>query len=171
MTPFFDTPTRLSANPQFYDYLHCLDFESDGSIQMIDGGGQVINTKARGKYRISQADGTSFEVHFTELVETDPYEDDKIIDQLDDFSVSYKKQEGLFAFRQEVVWRIDDETKWPCLLYPSRYLFDVDPLEFGNPNQDHNLYFILENKDFRKSIHYYYARSDAQELPDRKSVV
>ena len=119
----------------------------------------------RSKYRISQTDEVSFKIHFSDLVETDPYEYDRVIGQLDDFSVACHKEDGLFAFRQEVVWRINDETKWPWLLYRSRYVFNVDPLEFGNTNQEHNLYFNLENKDFKNSTLYSYARSDAQKLP------
>ncbi|MBI4746981.1 MAG: hypothetical protein HY774_00710 [Acidobacteria bacterium] len=164
-TNFFDNQTRLSANPHFYDYLHCLDFEPDGLVRMLDGGGQVINTEAHGRYRISQVDDAFFQIHFSELVETNPYADDRILRHLDDFSVTVEKQDGLFAFHQEVVWHIADKTKWPCLLYPVRYVFNIDPLEFGNSNQEHNLYFILEKKDFRNSTHYYYAAEDAQELP------
>lgn len=164
MASSFNTQTRLLANPHYYDYWHHLFFEPDGTVRMTDGGGQVINAKAHGKYRISQTnESSSFELHFSEMVQSNPYSDDKR--RLSDFSVKCEKQEGLFAFRREVVWRIQDEKKWPCLLYRSRYVFDVDPLEFGNVNQKSNLYFAFEQKDFRQSTLYYYALSDAQELP------
>lgn len=167
MSAYFDVSTRLSANPHLYDYLHFLHFEPDGSVRMVDGGGQVINTSSCGRYQISQNDG-SFDIHFSNLIQTNPFEKDKIIAQIDDFSVSCQKQNGLFAFRQDVVWQIKDETKWPCLLYRSRYAFSVDPLEFGNTNQEGNLYFLLKNlkrQNFRNATRYYYAMCDAQEFP------
>jgi hypothetical protein len=36
---------RISANPNFYDYLHYLLFSEDNTVNIFDGGGQCITFK------------------------------------------------------------------------------------------------------------------------------
>ncbi len=61
--------SRMSANPHFYDYIHFLNFQEDGSVELIDGAGQLINTVARGNYRVGTVTQNSAEVTFYNLVE------------------------------------------------------------------------------------------------------
>ena len=164
----FSTPNVYLANPQFYDYLHDIKFEADGSVEMVDAAGQIINTVAHGKYRVHKIDAFKAEVEFYDLVQVNPYKRHEKRGDVEDFRVKVVKEEGVFPFREETVWRVEDEDEWPCLLYQSRYLFEFDPLEFGRSNQMGNLYYLLENKELIESVRYYYIRDEGQRLTARE---
>ena len=54
MTDISRKPPRiLSANPHYYDYIHYMSFEEDGTIELSDGGGQFMNFEATGKYKFT----------------------------------------------------------------------------------------------------------------------
>jgi hypothetical protein len=154
----------MAANPYYYDYIHSLYFEDDGTVELVDGAGQLVNAVATGKYRVHKIDIDSGEVEFYNLVEVNPYKNNKKIRKLKPFTVRFFREEGIFPFRQEIVWRIDNEDEWPCLLYKARYVFESDPLSFARENQARNLYYLTENKDLFDSACYYYSRKDGQEL-------
>jgi hypothetical protein len=154
----------LSANPHYYDYIHSLVFKDDGSVELVDGAGQLINAEAVGKYRVRDIDASSVEVEFYDVIEVNPYQKDRRLRDIAPFKVKVLREEGVFPFRQEVVWKINDETEWPCLLYRARYVFDSDPLAFARAKQARNLYYLLEDKDLIDAARYYYLREDRQEL-------
>lgn len=164
----FPTPNVYIANPQFYDYLHLIEFKADGSVEMVDGAGQVLNTLAHGRYRVRNIDASTAEVEFYDLVQVNPYKRQEKRGDVEDFRVKVVKEEGSFPFREETVWRIEDEDEWPCLLYRSRYVFEFDPLGFGRSNQMGNLYYLLENKELVESVRYYYIRDEGQRLTVRE---
>ncbi|MFH1484945.1 MAG: hypothetical protein ABIH46_02645, partial [Chloroflexota bacterium] len=139
-----------------------------GSVEMVDGAGQMLNTMARGKYRIHGIDASSAEVEFYELVEVNPYDEDEKIGDVDSFRVKAVREESVFPFREETALRIEKEDEWPCLLYRARYVFESDPLEFGRPNQAGNLYHLLEDVELDESVRYYYIRDEVQRLTARE---
>ena len=158
----------MSANPHFYDYIHSLHFEDNGKIEFVDGAGQVINTVARGGYRLGEVKQNSAEISFIEVVKVNPYEADKVIAAVGDFAVRVTREEGLFSFAQEIMWKIQDEQETPCLLYTERYVFETDPLAFGRSSQSRNLYYITESRELVESARYYYPRNNAQILTIRQ---
>ncbi len=81
-------------------------------------------------------------------------------------SVTVSREEGLFAFRRQVIWKVADEGEWPCLLYRVRYVFDVDPLASMTSNRDGNLYYIVEAQEL--DTRYYYPRDAAERLTLRE---
>jgi hypothetical protein len=160
----FSTPNVYIANPHFYDYIHFIEFKADGSVEMVDGAGQALNTLAHGKYRIHKIDISTAEVEFYDVVEVNPYKRHEKRGDVENFRVKVVKEVGFFPFRRETVWQVNDEDAWPCLLYQSRYVFVFDPLEFGRSNQIGNLYYLLENKELVDSARYYYIRDEGQRL-------
>lgn len=158
----FSTPNVYIANPQFYDYLHFIEFRADGSVEMVDGAGQVLNTLAHGKYRVHKIDISTAEVEFYDVVQVNPYKKHEKRGDVENFRLKVVNEKGVFPFREEIVWRVDDEDAWPCLLYQSRYIFEFDPLQFGRSNQIGN--YLLENKELVESARTYYIRDEVQKL-------
>lgn len=156
-------PTVLVANPHWYDYLHHIKVETDGSLEMVDGGGQVINATVRGQLTIAPLTDTQAEAAFTKLAEYHPYKKVKIRN-LPDFSTNLTREDGIFAFYEQMFGRPKNPDDRPCLLYRTRYVFEVDPLLCVQENQRGNLYNMTENRDFKNSVRFYYARDDMEEL-------
>lgn len=186
----FPIPGRLAANPHLYDYLHALHFSSSGAVEMLDGAGQSLNTLVKGRFSVQPRDQSSSLVHFFDLLEVqdrpsfqlqpkDPtasdhsdYSEYVLAEQpgqqeipvrsLAPLSVIVTREEGIFPFMRQVVWKILDKKEWPCLLYRVRYVFEVDPLEQMFSNRAGNLYYHLEAAE--PDTRYYYNQDDAQEL-------
>ena len=155
-------PTSLVANPQYYDYLHFLRLKDDGEILMMGGGGQVINIHIEGHYQIHQQKN-SIQLNLTELAQYNPYSKEKLHD-IDNLILKFQPEEGTFAIRQEVIWKIKNPDDYPYLLYKVRYRCDIDPINHVNQRPIRNLYQLTENKDFEDSQKIYYASADRQEL-------
>ncbi|KRT55697.1 hypothetical protein [endosymbiont of Ridgeia piscesae] len=154
--PCSELRVTLSANPNYYDYLHLIRLVEDGTVELIDGAGQSINTEVNGKYSIYEMDADTVSIKFYDLVEADSYRPDEKIRDIDPFVVKVVKEKGNFAFRQEVIWRIDSEDDWPCLLFDTRFVFEFDPLCFWQVNRKRNPYYLLENKEQDGPIRHYY---------------
>jgi hypothetical protein len=157
----------LSANPHYYDYFHTLKFGND-RISFADGAGQRINTFASGKFIAKRIDEFSTELDFYDIIELNPYDSKQKIRDIDRFKVMCKREEGIFALWQEAGWHVADEEDNPCLLTEERYIFDLDPLSFGINNQQENLYYKIENKDFSKSLLIYYDPDKTHKLTLRE---
>ncbi|MEM8861018.1 MAG: hypothetical protein AAGD96_22065 [Chloroflexota bacterium] len=168
----FEFPFVLNANPNYYDYLGEINFLSSEKLELASGGGQVIHGKATGSFNLEIMNNNSAKLSIFNLIETDPYyelREDKDpngpkIRDLPNLAFSITRETGTFAMKQEVVWRIEDEQKWPCLLYKTRYRFDKPPLAFAFENRSKGLYFTLENKDFDESEMVFYSNHDRQEV-------
>lgn len=148
-------PAYLSANPHYYDYLHSLEFKAGGDIEICQGAGQLITTLVQGHYKIQ--DTSNKNVHsFTlyDMAEYDPYSDEKIAD-LNSYTIHLIQETGLFAFKQEVVWKIANPDEHPCLLYNVRYLYSINAID---PDK------IRQNEHFSPSLDIYYANQDRQEV-------
>lgn len=161
---FLKLPTVLVANPHWYDYLHHIKIETDGSLEMVDGGGQVINAVVKGRLTISPITDTQAEFSITKLAEYHPYKKGEKIRNLPDFSTKLTREDGIFAFYEQMFGRPKNPDERPCLLYRTRYVFEVDPLLYVEENQRGNLYNMTENRDFKNSVRVYYARDDREEM-------
>ena len=42
---------RLEANPEYYDYIHFIDFKKNNECVFVDGAGQSISTEEKGYYK------------------------------------------------------------------------------------------------------------------------
>lgn len=168
--PFLKLPNVLSAYPYYYDYLHSIHLKFRRIVKIVDGAGQVLNSLARGKYQLHVIDGMNAELEFQELAEYSPYRKEEKLRDLAPFSVRVRKEEGLFPFANEVVWRIPNKDEWPCRLYRVRYVFEYDPLTFGDERAKENLYNMFESNDLINETHLYYAKSDAQHLTKKELV-
>ena len=160
----------LEANPHYYDYFHYLHFAKGGSVKFADGAGQMVNSVAEGKYNILQINSAEAKVEFFDVSELNIYQKNEKTRDINFFSVSLKKEEGIFAFAQEVVWRIENEDDYPCLLYRTRYVFETDPLFFVRERQQENLYYKIEKKNLFDSTRFYYAKEDKEELSLKKII-
>ncbi|MBZ0317321.1 MAG: hypothetical protein K8L91_12935 [Anaerolineae bacterium] len=161
-------PTVLVANPHWYDYLHHIKVETDGSLEMVDGGGQVINAVVKGRLTISPLTDTQAEFSVTKLAEYHPYKKGEKIRNLPDFSTKLTREDGIFAFKLEMFGRNISPDEQICFLYRTRYVFEVDPLLCVQENQRGNLYNMTENRDFVNSVCIYYSRHDRQEMSLRE---
>lgn len=159
---------RLSANPHYYDYLHAMDFQDNNNVKFFDGAGQCLNLVAEAKYSFTNKVKRHPDIEFRDFVEINPHTKDKTRLNISPKSFIVRKERGNFIFCCEVVWKIEDEQDWPCLLYHERYVFDRDPLFFANEHQEGNLYYSLEGKDFTNSERYYYADTAQNELSLRE---
>lgn len=188
---------RWAANPSWYGYLHYLDFGPLGTADMVDGGGQRLNTLVRARFTAQQHSPTATLLRFTDLVELNPYykferfrgleidayiqaaagdvpydvpyDDHDVRSRPDPFSVRVTREDGLFPVRKQVVWKIEDEEQWPYLLFQVRYRFDADPLAAFAPNHSGSLYFeTLEAPEPDTRV--YYRVQDAQERTARELV-
>lgn len=148
----------LAANPHLTDYFHWLKFSSSGSVEMADGAGHAVLSKARGKFSTYPLDQNSIQVRLYNLVELHPYKGNDPIRTLEPSSVKVTYEKGLFAFRS--VWwgrKDEDESEWPCMLYWARYFFEVDPLDQLSMNRRGSAYHrVMVEPDTR----YYYCRDD-----------
>jgi hypothetical protein len=185
----------FGANPHLYDYVHSLAFTPAGTVEMVDGAGQVINTLIKARFSAEPLDATSFHVTFMDIVEVDPYyhhkhmrikrmrdsagkefikvtgmnaahEESDVRSRPDPFSVTVTREESTFAIRQQVIWSITDEQDWPYLLYRVRYRFSSDPLERFRANRQGNLYFQIEAPD--PDTRLYYRAQDRQKRTARE---
>jgi hypothetical protein len=186
----FSAGGTFVANPRLYDYIHKLVFEPSGAIKMVDGAGQVLNTLVRGRFSIETLGPAEFRVNFTDLVELNPYytidrlrgldpdarfkvmqedvpyEDRDVRNRPAPFSGCVTREEGLFLFKRQVVWKILDEQDWPHLLYRVRYRFAFDPLEPYAANRQRNAYYRLEAPE--PDTRFYYRVADGQKLTARE---
>lgn len=158
-TPLND---RLEANPDFYDYMHSIDFDANGDCEFLDGGGQVVNLAQKGQYQ-NTMDGDHGNISFTINDTT--------------FTVNYHIETGLFVLRNEICWNSPPE-EWPISIYKRRYVFECDPFnKLNNSHRENNLYFMIEgDKENSDNLRYYYARQDLcrkdhQELTDKEKDV
>src|SRR5262249_41082206 len=147
---------RFDANPHYYDYLHYVDFKTfltgektSGQLEMADGAGQRMNALIKGTFTLQPGDDEqSIKVLIDELVEWDWMEQVPIEDgeKFPSIIVTIRKEEGVFPFREQIVWNLENEDRHPCLLYRTRYLFDVDPLEMFSERREGNLYNMFEHE-------------------------
>lgn len=156
----------FEANPHLYDYLHRLNFSPSGLVEMVDGAGQVLNSLVRGRFSLQAAGQNTALVQFFDLVEVNPYDKQDQRGVLDAIRVKLTREEGIFAFKQQVVWNIRDEQEWPCLLYRRRYVFESDPLTQVLSSRTGNLYYLLEGDG--PDTHTYYCQDDRQQLTARE---
>ncbi len=159
---------RLNANPHYYDYFHYLVFNENGTVDMGAGAGQAIIVVVQGKYSVVKIDDYSAFINFYELSEINQYiRNGNIGDKIQDispFSVKAIKENGIFAFYQEVIWNIKNEEEYPCYLFSTRYVFDSDPLNFAKKRSQRNLYYLIEQKDFDESEKYYYPQAECKKM-------
>lgn len=160
----FPVPDQYVANPHFYDYIHRLEFKVDGSIEMVDGGGQEIYAVTHGKYHVTAIDSVSTVVDFYNITMINPFNRDEKVGNIDDFQVMATREDGIFPFRIDIVWAIESEDVWPCLLYRSRFIFDIDPMEFCRPDFMSDIYTNPVKMGLADSERYYYAGNERQNL-------
>ncbi len=160
----------LITNPHLYDYIHDLRFADDGTVELVDGAGQLLTTRARGTYTAREVGGL-LTITFADLVEVDPYDDERPLRTIPDFAARCTRETGRFPFREGVPWRVKDPEAWPCLLYIERYVFERDPLDFAADAQAGNLYYAAEPPatldHARTSARIYYPRDSRRALPLR----
>ncbi len=167
-------PLVMSANPHYYDYIHWIRLEADGSVRMVDGGGQALRRELRGKFRVLVDEHGGVEVLFHDLVDVDPYERSSEKRKVDDLRVQVVCEEGPFALPCEVVWHVTDEQA-PWLLCTHRLAFSQDPLSAGRPSLpdfppeylEHPEIKRLVDSDrvFRERSRRYYLSTACEELP------
>lgn len=164
----------MSANPHYYDYIHWIRLESDGTVRMVDGGGQVLRREIRGRFRVLVEESGVVEILFHDLVDVDPYERSAEQRKVDDLRVRVDFEQGPFVFACEVVWKVTDENA-PWLLCEYRFALSQDPLAAGRPSlpefppeyleHPEIKRLVEENRAYRERSRRYYVRSACQELP------
>lgn len=153
-----DAPV-IYANPDYYDYLHYRRLGADDNAKLTAGAGQRIHFDAQGKYKLDLTNGT---LELFELRETAPYGNEEVRRTLPARTNRFQRQIGLFAMRQETPFVPDSADEEPVIVFPERYVFESDPLEFAQEGAMSNLYYLTETRDLKASERIYY-RSDLRE--------
>lgn len=125
---FFVYPAQLVAKPYYYDYINMLTLSADDSVELVYGESQGVRDEVTGQFTLTRTGDDRARLTLTGLQRSEQYryEDDSA--ELPDMSIQISHETGVFAFRQEVMWRIDDPDEHPCLLYRVRYRLTPDPL-------------------------------------------
>lgn len=167
-------PVRLDANPQFYDYIRSVSLREDGSVEMIAGAGQALRRRIVGKHRVTYSTSEEAEIHFFDLLDTDPYERRPETAKVDDMKLGVVLEVGPFALQCEVVWNVTED-KRPWLLVQRRLRFSDDPLAAGQPELPKELLEHPETKALfegeaqrREARRRYYRTSDGVELSQQE---
>lgn len=187
----FSLAGSFEANPHLYDYLHRLSFSPSGVVEMLDGAGQREHARVKGRFSVQQRDQCSALVQFSDLVElklkplflvqaidqglvssgyskltvveNPDYQNEEAIRALAPFSVLVTREESLFPFVKEVIWKLRNEEERPCLLYRVRYVFESDPLEQVRNGRIGKLYYQRQGWK-EPDTRYYYGLDDGQKL-------
>ena len=116
---------RLEANPQYYDYIHCIDFEKNHKCAFLDGAGQSICTDLKGTYKFNYITKKSGSILFE-------INDNK-------FHVDFHIENGYYLMMEEIIWNSTLED-WPFQLYTERFIFETDPFNglYKNLQQEKN---------------------------------
>ena len=113
---------RLEANPQYYDYIHCIDFKKNNECVFIDGAGQSICLELKGYYR--------FHYNYLKNGGTIYFEIEN-----KKFEVEFEIESGYFIIMEEIIWNSKLED-WPFLIFLDRFVFKTDPFENLYKNRD-----------------------------------
>lgn len=133
---------RLEANPQYYDYIHFIDFKKNNECVFVDGAGQSICLDAKGYYKFHYNYVNGGLIYF------------EIGDKK--FEVEFKIENKTFPLMKEIIWNCEIED-WPFLIFSQRFVFKSDPFEGLYKNRDTNLYFLLEkNREDTNNMRYFY---------------
>ena len=143
---------RHCANPHYYDYLHAIELNEDGSFKFLTGAGQCPGIDVIGKWFLNDENNS---LKFQEVTEVNPFDNDEVIESHKGFEVKFSYFEETTSFRNEVVWRVFKESDWPASIFTSKIIFDEDPIKRLS-RDDGNLYYVLENKNFDESEKTYY---------------
>lgn len=139
---------HLSANPNFYDYIHSINLQPNGTCEFVDGAGQCLCLDITGTYKLTYDSDqqTSGSIEFK-------FENEKCHRH---FKVNFKLQQGTFIMRDEIVWN-STMKNWPFSIYTKKFVFDTDPFEGLYQNRENNLYFMLESdKEIKEDMKYFY---------------
>lgn len=123
--------TILIANPERYDYVHNIKLETDGRVEMVDGGGQALRRQIEGRYEITIGNAAEAQIRFYDLLDVDPYKRSQETKVVKPFTTKVVLEKGPFAFECEVVWHVKPDEE-PYVVFPGRIAFDDDPLAAGS---------------------------------------
>jgi hypothetical protein len=157
----FSLDGMFRANPNLTDYAHWLKFSPTGSVRMVDAAGHMVISIVEGCFSVSPLDARSIQVHFYDLLELHPYEDEKVVRALEPCSINVTREEGVYAFRwHQWVPKGIESHEWPCTIYWTRYFFEVDPLAQLSYNRRGSAYHhTMVEPDTR----YYYRPDEAED--------
>lgn len=164
----------LVANPYRYDYIHDIELKQDGTVEMVDGGCQVLRRRILGRYEINVLRLTEAEVRFYDLRDVDPYRKSTETRDLPVLHVRAVLEEGPFVQECEVVWNVKDEDV-PYVIFQQRLAFERDPHALGQqewpefPPEAFEIPEIREliesNKRHVENSRRYYVTRDRVEMP------
>ena len=153
---------RHCANPHIYDYLHRIELNADHSAELLDGGGQCLNSVASCQWALSK----SPQAHKYTLSIIDPKEVRENLrhaPEYHDFKVDFKiiTEPRTFELRS-----FNRQRPTPTMTCFSRLVFDADPLKLLLGSDDKpgpvNLFDVLEKDcEFLAREREYYAMDDA----------
>lgn len=155
----------LFANPQFYDYLHSINLDKNNKCELCDGAGQCVSSNFIGTFKLNNDLDNDGSIDFT--INTKNYAGLFGVprkfnpnDESVSFTVNFTVDNGLFVFRDEIVWNLRDKNDWPISIFNRRYVFDTDPF-LNIYNRENNLFFMLEgDKEDDSSLKYFYRPTD-----------
>ena len=134
---------RLEANPEYYDYIHFIDFKKNNECVFIDGAGQSICLESKGYYKFHYNYPKNGGYIYFEI------ENKK-------FEVEFTIENKTFILMKEIIWNCEIED-WPFLIFSQRFVFKSDPFEGLYKNRDTNLYFLLEkNRETKDNMRCFY---------------
>jgi hypothetical protein len=140
---------RLRANPDYYDYLHSMYFRSNsddadaGEVELLDGGGQCLNFRARGRYVLCYDGAGGGRLLITGLM---LMEGGQRAAALDDVDVRFVMERGPFRMTNG----------YSVVTAGRRYVFEHDPLAACMESRGGNLMFALEGDGPELGLRTYY---------------
>jgi|GEM_PF-3839338 len=153
------------ANPHVYDYLHEIQLNADHSAELADGGGQCINSIARGQWMLTKSSNPEkYTLHIINPEEV--YRNLGDSSAYRSFSVDFK----IVTKQKTVVVQSGGKggkgRPVPTLTCFSKLVFDRDPLKLIHGDDDRpgpfNLFDVLEkDRKFLAAERKFYAMDDA----------
>lgn len=136
----------LQANPDYYDYIHRLQLNDDGTASLCDGGGQMINFKGNANYRIEyDPDGNGGTLKLFDIVLKNVYNEKQIPTDSSEMNIKFTIEHGQFMLTEGRIWSVRSIFDEKLIIYTKRYVFETDPLKLGYRMRQYNLFNMIEN--------------------------
>jgi hypothetical protein len=146
----------LEANPDYYDYIHRLQLNDDGTASLCDGGGQVINFKGSANYMMEyDSDKKGGTLKMFDIVLKNAYSKEQIPVDRSEINIRFIIEYGQYILTEGRCWNLPSVFDEKLLIYTKRYVFESDPLKLEYQTRNHNLFNMIENiKELSERTYY-----------------
>ena len=120
------TNLRLTANPQYHDYIHDLILKADGSIELLHGEDQSMRDSGKARYTMKLSpDGESGTLIVYDIQKNEEKQNDETQEE---HTVNFKYETGIWKFLNVGHFcRSDDFFSEEIIIFTKQYVFECDP--------------------------------------------